>query len=93
MKITIQYTGQLSNLAGRSEETADLPEDASLKTLVDQLKTKHEPDFIDLLLDSDGELRPSILVIFDGEQADGKSEVLQLAGVKTVMLMAPIAGG
>lgn len=93
MEITVQYTGQLAGLAGVSEESVELTEGAVLSQLVDALVARHGAEYSDLLLTKEGKVRPSLLVIFDGEQADGPAESLELGGVKTVMLMTPIAGG
>jgi molybdopterin converting factor small subunit len=93
MEITIQYTGQLANLTGTSEETANLKVGTTLSQLITQLVKRHGDGYSDLLLTRDGSIRPSVLVILDGEQAEGTLETLTFEGVKTVMLMTPIAGG
>ena len=93
MEITVQYTGQLANLTGTHEESAILEEGATLEELVSELVSRHGDEYSDLLLTGEGSLRPSLLVIFDGEQAEGRPDSLKLDGVKSVMLMTPIAGG
>lgn len=93
MEITIQYTGQLAGIAGTSEETVTVAGDGRLKSLVDELAERHGRKYADLVLDGEGRLHPSLLVIVDGEQIDGDRAALDLEGVRTVMLMTPIAGG
>ncbi len=93
MQITVQYTGQLANLAGAAQETLQVEEGTRLKPVVDRLAERHGPAYADLVLDSDGALRPSLLVVLDGEQAEGDKAQLTLDGVQTLMLMTPIAGG
>lgn len=93
MNVTFQYTGQLANVVGASEETVELGDDATLKTTVDQLAARHGEGYAKLVFDDEDNLRPSLLVVLDGEQAEGDKATLDLSDVKTVMLMTPIAGG
>ena len=93
MEITIQYTGQLAGITGETDEIYELKDGSALHELVVQLCEKHGAKYADLLVNADGDLRPSTLVILDGEQADGDRAAASLDGVKTVMLMTPIAGG
>ncbi|NNE91824.1 MAG: MoaD/ThiS family protein [Verrucomicrobiales bacterium] len=93
MEITVQYTGQLAGITGETDELIDLPEGTTLPALIGQLCEKYGEKYADLLVNSDGNLRPSTLVILDGEQADSDPSNIILDDVKTVMLMTPIAGG
>ena len=93
MEVTVQYTGQLAGIAGVSEESVALEEGAVVRDLVARLCEKHGSKYADLVVSDGGEVRPSTLVILDGEQALGDSSQLPLAGVRTVLLMTPIAGG
>jgi molybdopterin converting factor small subunit len=93
MEIKIQYTGQLANLTGTPEESVDLKSGTTLAQMISELVSRHGSDYSDLLLNAQGNLRPSLLVIFDGEQAEAPLESLVLDDVHTVMLMTPIAGG
>lgn len=93
MEVKIQYTGQLANHAKLSEEVIDMPESSTCRQLIDAVVKRHGADFSDLILTSGGEIRPSTLIILDGEQAQGEPGTLILDGVDTVMLMTPIAGG
>lgn len=93
MEITVQYTGQLAGIAGVTEERAEVADDALVPDLVRTLCERHGSAFGDLVTQSDGQIRPSTLVILDGEQSLGDVSRLSLAGVKTVLLMTPIAGG
>ena len=56
-----------------------------------RLQVRHVPSIS--ILDAEGKLRPSLLVVLDGEQAEGDLANLDLSTAKTVMLMTPIAGG
>ncbi len=93
MEITIQYTGQLAGITGAGEEVVELADGSSVASLVSQLCTKHGSQYADLLVNSEGEIRPSTLVILDGVQTEGERSEILLEGVRAVMLMTPIAGG
>ncbi len=93
MEITVQYTGQLAGIIGETDESIEMDENTTLPELIQSLCRKHGEKCSDLLINVDGDLRPSTLVILDGEQAEGNRSEISLDGVKTVMLMTPIAGG
>jgi len=93
MEITIQYTGQLAGITGAGEEAIEVDDGTSVASLVNLLCSRHGEKYADLLVNGSGELRPSTLVILDGVQSEGDRAAQTLDGVKTVMLMTPIAGG
>ena len=93
MEITVEYTGQLAGITGETDEAVEIAEGTTLKSLVNQLGARHGEQYSDLLVNEEGNLRPSTLVIIDGQQAEGDRGGIALDGVKTVMLMTPIAGG
>jgi molybdopterin converting factor small subunit len=93
MEVTVQYTGQLAGFAGISEERVAIGDDAVLGDLVEHLCERHGTAYADLVVNSEGRIRPSTLVILDGEQAVGDSSQLPLENGQTVLLMTPIAGG
>ncbi|MCH1409507.1 MAG: hypothetical protein ABF384_07815 [Verrucomicrobiales bacterium] len=93
-KITLQYTGQLANVAGRSGEMVEVEEGTPLGELVAKVAGEHGTKFSDLVIDKQsGKLHRSLMVVFEGEQADGDLDSLSLDEVENVMLMTPIAGG
>lgn len=93
MEVTVQYTGQLAGIAGVSEERVAMGDNAVLSDLVEHLCERHGSAYSDLVVTGEGRLRPSTLVILDGEQAVGDSSQLPLENGQTVLLMTPIAGG
>lgn len=91
--ITIQYTGQLANLFGTSEEQVQIDEGSVLIDLVRLIAGKHDQGGAEFLLSENEQIPTSLLVIFDGEQMEGEVKDLPLSEVNTVMFMTPIAGG
>ncbi len=93
MEITVQYTGQLAGITGAREEVIELSPGTPFSDLVSQLSAKHGRKYSDLILTYSGELRPSTLIVIDGEQHLGDTSDIVLDESRTVMLMTPIAGG
>ena len=93
MNISLTYTGQLDEAAGTSGEAIHLDPPATLATLLSTIAMSHGNKFENLLQDSSGALRPTVLVAIDGTQATGDRETLSLDGVREIVFMTPIAGG
>ena len=93
MTISVTYTGQLAEAAGRSDESVDVDPGATLATLLDTVTDRHGDKFTNMLRDGSGSLRSTVLVVLDGTQATGDRESLPLDGVNEIMFMTPIAGG
>lgn len=93
MEITVQYTGQLANIAGTREEIVEMDGGSTVKHLVAHLAKRHGEQYADLVLTAGGEVRPSLLIISGSEQIEGAPEITPLDAGKTIMLMTPIAGG
>lgn len=93
-QVTFSYTGQLANAAGESEVVLDLPDEQSdLRPVLDLLAARHGESWRELVLDAEGRIRSTLLVVIDGVQAAGDKQSLSLTGAGNVMLMTPIAGG
>jgi hypothetical protein len=72
----------------------EVEEGTPLGELVTNIAEKHGTKFSDLVIDREtGKLHRSLMVVFEGEQADGDLDSLSLDDVENVMLMTPIAGG
>jgi hypothetical protein len=92
-EVNFQYTGQLAAAAGATEETRDVEPGTALSPALEALVAGHGEGFGSLIFQTDGRLRTTLLVVFDGVQMTGARETLLLDGVGSVMLMTPIAGG
>ncbi len=92
MKISITYMAQLKTATGTGSEEVELPSSGTTKELVHQLVERHGESLGRMLLDSSGELQPTILLfVNDSQVAKGSSQPLQ-NGDK-VTFLSPIAGG
>ena len=89
MTVIVRYLAQLRRLAGRSIERLDLAGPCTLAGLVAALAERH-PELSAVLVDDQGQGRPSVLVFVGDEQA---SPDRPLSDGDEVTLLAPIAGG
>jgi molybdopterin converting factor small subunit len=96
MEVTVHFTGQLAQAAGRKTQTWEGPPEATVGDLISALAGQGaagDRSVAELLLDAQGQPRASLLVVIDGEQAAPGWTGLSVSGVRTVTLMTPIAGG
>ena len=92
MEIIIQYEAQLRDLAGKSEMTVDMPQDA---TIPDAMKTATAGNegLCNRILREDG-ISHTVLV-FVNEQPVSRGDIKKhiLNDGDTVLLLPPISGG
>ncbi|BAS26036.1 molybdopterin converting factor subunit 1 [Limnochorda pilosa] len=81
MQVRVLYFAAARDAAGRKEEALELPEGATLQTLLDELTRLH-PEI--------GRLRPALRVAVD-ESYQAVEYVLR--GGEEVALIPPVAGG
>ena len=92
MQVTIQYETQLKRAVGRDSETLDVEEGTNVAQIVRGAAERHGGTAQNLLVDANGNLRPSVLV-FSGERQVAGDEILTQADGETLTLMSPISGG
>jgi len=70
MKVTIEFSGIASSLAGRHDLTLSIPEGTSYREIVKELAVRY-PDMINILIDPDGEnFLSSVMFVIDGDLAN-----------------------
>jgi MoaD family protein len=92
MKVTLKYMGQLRHLTGKNEEQIECSEGSSLTDLLTKASGKYDPHFVDIVLDSTGTIRPSLIIIINGITAS-KDAAPNLSDGDTITLLTAIAGG
>jgi len=90
MNVTVQYLGQLGQLAGRDEEPRTVP-DGSLVGLLATLATEYGESFSTIVLDGDA-IRPSLMVLVNDAPVDKANPPAVNEG-DTVTLLPAISGG
>ena len=92
MKITVEYFGQLGMIVGKKEEEKEFPDGITVKEIVGNIAEGHGADFTDIVLDENGSIRPSVMVVVNDEAVDTRRMVPPADG-QTVKLIPAIAGG
>jgi len=87
--VTKRFKGQ----AVLDDVSLQVADGETLGSVVGRLAKIHGEKFAELVFDGEGRIRSTLLVVLDGEQARGNKDNLEMAGVKGLMLMTPIAGG
>lgn len=89
MQVTVRYMAQLRQAAGRSSEALELPRDATVQILLDQLAALHGDAFARLLTASTPAAPP--VLVFVAEEHAPPTRPLQEGDVITIL--TPMAGG
>jgi len=92
MKITVEYAAQIKRVAGVAAEEFDVEPACSLRQLVEHIIGKHGDTLRSLLLDTDGQRQPSILVFVQDDQVRPGQDVVLKEG-DVVTFLSPISGG
>ena len=92
MMITVYFTSQLKMAVGKSSESFELEDGATMNGLLDRLADKHGEAFRKLVFDAEGRLQPSLLLCRGDDQVERDDDV-PLADGDSVTLLAAISGG
>lgn len=92
MKITFAYFAQVRAAAGVESETVERPGVTRLAEALAVLAERHGAEFRALVLDDAGTVRPSLLVLVNGQPA-GRDASRTLADGDTVSLLSAVSGG
>jgi len=92
MKITVEYFGQLGIIAGKKEEEREFPDNIAAEEIMSCVAKEYGADFSNIVLDKNGNARPSVMVVVNGEAVDVKMRIPSADG-QTVRLIPAIAGG
>jgi len=92
MKVTLEYFGQLRPAAGVNAESMEVTDGTTAQDALKQVALKYGGVFSRIVLDDNGGIRPSLMVIVN-ERAIDKSTPHLLANGDAVGLLAAMAGG
>ena len=92
MNIVVKYLAQARPAAGRAEETVALHESASIRDLLHRVADAHGVALRHLLLTSDGQPHPSLLLFMDDRQVQHPA-ARKLCDADEIILLPPMAGG
>lgn len=89
MQVTIGFTTQLKAALGKSQQSVNLPDGATVQDAIRELAHMHNDEFSQLVL-ADGELMPSILLSLNDQQVDATAT---LSDGDSLTLLSAISGG
>lgn len=92
MKVTLNYMGQLRYLSGKDSEQIDCAGGRSLSEMLTEVSKAYDQRFVDVIFDSAGDLRPSLMIVVNDKTAD-KELTQSLSDGDSVTLLTAIAGG
>ena len=92
MNVIITYFAQLGRVAGRPSQTIALEAPCTAQELVRRIVEEHGESFRELVLDTNGELRRSILLFVGQCQVDWDTPHPLRHGDE-LFLATPVAGG
>jgi len=92
MNISLEYFAQVRRSAGTGGEELEVRDGSGLRDALGAAAALHGSEFRALVLDDDGAVRPSIVVLVNGTPArrDGNDP---LAAGDTIALLSAVAGG
>ena len=92
MKITVNYFGQLKQIAEKDADSGDYPEEMGLGDVLADLASRYDGKFKNIVLNDAGALRPALLVSVNDKAVD-KGAPPVLHDGDQINLLPPIAGG
>jgi molybdopterin converting factor small subunit len=92
MRAVFHYHAQVRQAAGAESEPVELAGAPSLEEAMAALAARHGEDFRALVLDDAGRIRPSLLVLVNGQPA-ARGATRPLADGDVVTLLSAMAGG
>lgn len=92
MRITVHLLGQLRHLAARDSVSIEVGEGATVSDVVMQVAAGYDEAFRAIVLDAQGALRPSLMVLHNDIPID-KASAPRLREGDQVTLLTAIAGG
>ncbi len=90
MQVSVEYTAQIKRAAGRSKDTIELTDGATVQTLIESLAESADDSLKRSLVTGDGRMQPTLLVFVRDEQVRSADT---LNDGDTVTLLSPISGG
>ncbi len=92
MQVTFKYSAQVRQAAGVEFDRLSLSEGADLLAALGALADRRGEDFRALVVDRDGAIRPSLLVVVNG-QVVPRGERCSLADGDQVSIISAMGGG
>jgi len=95
IQVTIRYPPELMEITKKTEETVELPAGSTLSDLFRALSERHGEAFKSLVLDSEGNIRQSLLILLNGRSLEKHGELFgtTLGQEDLLTILTPLSGG
>ena len=94
LKDTIQYWSSLHQIVGKASEDVNLPnKNIIIKDLLKFLSEKHGKNFENSILDQNGEIRPSIMVLLNGASIKELNTLIVSNSKISLVILSVASGG
>lgn len=93
MKIKVKYFNMLRELVGIKEEYYTFSSSATIQALLEEACSKHQQKLKDKLLDTEGKMKPAILIFLNSQLVNHTKLNQNLSDNDEVYLFPVISGG
>ena len=93
MQVTVEYTAQIKQVAGVARDVIELDGPAPVAEVARQVAASRGEGLAEILLDENGQPRPSILVFKGEDQVRWDDTATLVADGETITLLSPVSGG
>ena len=93
MQVTVEYTAQIKSIAGMAREVIKLDGPCTVADIARQVASARGEDLAGMLLDENGQPRPSILVFRGEDQVRWDDTSTVVSDGDTITLLSPVSGG
>ena len=94
MRLRVEYTGQLRSATSRMDDSVELPDGASITSLLEHLGERYGDPVRSHLMTTKGQIQRSLLVVVNGvAHAAGHAATIALRDNDCVEFLPPIGGG
>jgi len=93
MQVTVEYAAQIKRAAGVARDVIELDGPCPVAEIARQVAAQGDESLAEILLDENGQPRPSILVFMGEEQVRWDDTSLRVEDGQTITLLSPVSGG
>ncbi len=93
MQVTVEYAAQIKTIAGVASEVIEMDGPCPVAEIARQVAASRGEELAEILLDDDGQPRPSILVFQGEDQVRWDDTSTVVSDGDTITLLSPVSGG
>ena len=93
MQVTVEYAAQIRHVAGVARDVIELDGPCPVAEVARRVAASRGEALAEILLDENGQPRPSILVFKGENQVRWDDTATQVTDGETITLLSPVSGG